>query len=73
MPPSSVIADPAVVAVDSSPVKPASPIASPVLMTPISDSAIAENLSGVESAVVSQVQSVFASFDKSLEGRYISI
>ena len=53
LPPSAVIADTAVVAVDLPPAETASSIASPVLETPVSDSTIAESLSGVESAIVS--------------------
>ena len=64
LPPSAVIADRAVVAVDPPPAK----LASPVLENPVS-----ENLSGVESALGSEVQLMFASFAKSLEGGSSSI
>ena len=68
LPPSTVTAGPAVVAVNQPSAEPGSPIASSVLETPV-----CMNLSGVESAIASQVQSMFASFAKSLEGRFSSI
>ena len=71
--PSTVVPDPVIVAGDPPLAELASPSTSPVLVTSASDASATENLSGVESAIVSQVQSMFASFAKSLEDRFSSI
>ena len=61
LPHSMVVQEPVVIAGNLPLAEPASLCASPVLVTSASDS-VAENQSGVESSVVSQVKSMFASF-----------
>ena len=57
-----------VVAEDLSPAEPALQVAPPTsLDTPVTDTDVSENLSGGSSDIGTQVQSMFASFAKSLE------
>ena len=72
LPPSVVVQEPVVVARDPPSAEPASPSATPALVTSASDS-VAENQSGFDSNIVSQVKSMFASFAESLEARFSSI
>ena len=59
--PPMVVQDPAGTVGDLSPAEPASPSASPALATSASNS-VAENQAAVESSIISQLQSMFASF-----------
>ena len=72
LPPSVVVPDPTVVVGDPPLAVPASPSASPALVTSASNSSVAKNRSSDESSTVSKVQSMFASFAKSLEDRFSS-
>ena len=70
----AVADDSAVVAEDPSPAEPALQVAPPTsLDIPVIDTDVSEYLSGISSDIVTQVQSVFANFAKSLERRFSTI
>ena len=65
-----VVQEPVVIVGDLTPARLASLYDLPALVT--SDS-VAENQSGIESSIVSQVKSLFASFAESVEARFSSV
>ena len=70
---STVANDSMPVAEDLSPAKPALQDTSPASLDPPVTDADVSDLSGVRSEIFTQVQSLFASFAKSLEGRFSAI